>query len=97
MQQHTKYLPFRNTATPTPTPTLPHMYTHSPPWVRHLLHTPLDMMCYPCPLFLQKINEKPSVVMDYEAGRAIPNQQLLAKMERALGGSIYYITLVRYS
>lgn len=32
-----------------------------------------------------KINEKPNVVNDYEAGRAVPNQQLLAKMERALG------------
>lgn len=32
-----------------------------------------------------KINEKPNVVNDYEAGRAVPNQQILAKMERALG------------
>ncbi|ANZ77754.1 BA75_04597T0 [Komagataella pastoris] len=32
-----------------------------------------------------KINEKPNVVNDYEAGRAVPNQQLLAKMERVLG------------
>lgn len=32
-----------------------------------------------------KINEKPNVVNDYEAGRAVPNQQLLGKMERALG------------
>ncbi|CDK24910.1 unnamed protein product [Kuraishia capsulata CBS 1993] len=32
-----------------------------------------------------KINEKPNIVNDYEAGRAIPNQQILAKMERALG------------
>ena len=32
-----------------------------------------------------KINEKPTVVNDYEAGRAVPNQQLLAKLERALG------------
>ena len=33
----------------------------------------------------QKINEKPSVINDYESGKAIPNQQILAKMERALG------------
>ena len=47
----------------------------------------------------QKINEKPSVingntsnvtmqadwVLDYENGKAIPNQQILAKMERVLG------------
>ncbi|EIN07713.1 MBF1-domain-containing protein [Punctularia strigosozonata HHB-11173 SS5] len=33
----------------------------------------------------QKINEKPSVVQDYEAGKAIPSNQVLAKLERALG------------
>jgi len=47
----------------------------------------------------QKINEKPSVIngsishmsdvadfaLDYENGKAIPNQQILAKMERVLG------------
>ncbi|KAI9268230.1 multi protein bridging factor 1-domain-containing protein [Phascolomyces articulosus] len=33
----------------------------------------------------QKINEKPQVVNDYESGRAIPNQQVLGKLERALG------------
>ena len=33
-----------------------------------------------------KINEKPSVVNDYESSRAPnPNQQILAKMERILG------------
>jgi len=33
-----------------------------------------------------KIQEKPTVVNDYESGRAAnPNQQILAKMERALG------------
>ena len=32
-----------------------------------------------------RMNEKPQVVNDYEAGRAVPNQQLLAKMERNLG------------
>eukprot|EP00118_Oscarella_pearsei_P024981 m.307245 g.307245 ORF g.307245 m.307245 type:complete len:151 (+) comp42061_c0_seq1:57-509(+) len=32
-----------------------------------------------------KINEKPQVVNDYEAGRAIPNQQILSKLERVLG------------
>eukprot|EP00179_Madagascaria_erythrocladioides_P009602 CAMPEP_0198307782 /NCGR_PEP_ID=MMETSP1450-20131203/589_1 /TAXON_ID=753684 ORGANISM="Madagascaria erythrocladiodes, Strain CCMP3234" /NCGR_SAMPLE_ID=MMETSP1450 /ASSEMBLY_ACC=CAM_ASM_001115 /LENGTH=156 /DNA_ID=CAMNT_0044010389 /DNA_START=127 /DNA_END=597 /DNA_ORIENTATION=+ len=31
-----------------------------------------------------KINEKASVINDYEAGRAIPNQQVLGKMERVL-------------
>nr|CAG4635190.1 EOG090X0ILG [Alona affinis] len=32
-----------------------------------------------------KINEKPQVITDYEAGRGIPNQQILGKIERALG------------
>lgn len=32
-----------------------------------------------------KINEKPQIVMEYEQGKAIPNQQILAKMERVLG------------
>ena len=32
-----------------------------------------------------KINEKPTVINDYESGRAIPNQQILGKMEKALG------------
>ncbi|TFK42783.1 multi protein bridging factor 1-domain-containing protein [Crucibulum laeve] len=33
----------------------------------------------------QKINEKPSVLQDYESGKAIPNPQILGKMERTLG------------
>lgn len=33
----------------------------------------------------QMINERPHVVQEYEAGKAVPNQQILAKMERALG------------
>ncbi|KAI1790768.1 ylMBF1 [Ganoderma leucocontextum] len=33
----------------------------------------------------QKINEKPSILQDYEAGRAIPNAQILSKLERVLG------------
>ncbi|KAI9183291.1 multiprotein-bridging factor 1 [Blastocladiella emersonii ATCC 22665] len=32
-----------------------------------------------------KICEKSTVITDYEAGRAAPNQQVLAKLERALG------------
>lgn len=38
------------------------------------------------PVFtFQKLNEKVSVVMDYESSRALPNQQILGKMERVLG------------
>jgi len=33
----------------------------------------------------QKINEKPSVIQDYESSKAIPNPQILAKLERTLG------------
>lgn len=32
-----------------------------------------------------KINEKIQVINDYEAGRAIPNQVILSKIERVLG------------
>jgi len=32
-----------------------------------------------------KINEKPQVVTEYEQGKAIPNNQVLVKIERALG------------
>lgn len=32
-----------------------------------------------------RVNEKPSVINDYEAGRAVPNQQLLGKIERVIG------------
>jgi len=32
-----------------------------------------------------KINEKPQVINDYEAGRAIPNNQILSKVERIIG------------
>ena len=32
----------------------------------------------------QKTNEKPSVIQDYESGKAIPNAQILSKMERVL-------------
>lgn len=32
-----------------------------------------------------RINEKPQVINDYEAGRAIPNNQILSKIERAIG------------
>ena len=32
-----------------------------------------------------KICEKPQVVNDYEAGKAIPNPQIISKLERAVG------------
>ncbi|KAG8903452.1 multiprotein-bridging factor 1 [Tulasnella sp. 403] len=33
----------------------------------------------------QKINEKPSVIQDYESGKAVPSPVVLGKLERALG------------
>ncbi|XP_051522723.1 endothelial differentiation-related factor 1 homolog [Myxocyprinus asiaticus] len=32
-----------------------------------------------------KINEKPQVIADYESGKAIPNNQVMSKIERAIG------------
>lgn len=37
-----------------------------------------------------KINEKPSVITDYEQGKGLPNQQILGKMERVLGECLFY-------
>ncbi|CAA6665630.1 unnamed protein product [Spirodela intermedia] len=33
----------------------------------------------------QLINEKPQVIQEYESGKAIPNQQIIIKLERVLG------------
>jgi ribosome-binding protein aMBF1 (putative translation factor) len=33
----------------------------------------------------QKVNEKPSVIQDYESSKATPNPQILGKLERVLG------------
>ena len=37
---------------------------------------------------LQIINEKPQVIQEYESGKAIPNQQIISKLERALGAKL---------
>ena len=44
------------------------------------------MECGPAVPYPQRINEKQSIIVEYESGKALPNQQILAKMERALGG-----------
>lgn len=48
----------------------------------------------------QKVNEKPSVIQDYESGKAIPNAQILSKMERILGvklrGVYYFCSLLSH-
>ncbi|CAH9104356.1 unnamed protein product [Cuscuta epithymum] len=36
----------------------------------------------------QMINEKPQVIQDYESGKAIPNQSVIIKLERALGAKL---------
>ena len=32
-----------------------------------------------------KVNEKPSVIQDYESSKAIPNPKILGNLERTLG------------
>lgn len=36
----------------------------------------------------QMINEKPQVIQEYESGKAIPNNQIIGKLERALGAKL---------
>ncbi|EPS71833.1 hypothetical protein M569_02928 [Genlisea aurea] len=36
----------------------------------------------------QMINEKPQTIQEYESGKAIPNQQIITKLERALGAKL---------
>ncbi|KAL2483521.1 Multiprotein-bridging factor 1a [Forsythia ovata] len=36
----------------------------------------------------QMINEKPQIIQEYESGKAIPNQQIISKLERALGAKL---------
>mgnify|MGYP001288143091 CR=1 FL=1 len=35
--------------------------------------------------FAQRINEKPAIINSYEQGKAIPNNQILMKMQKILG------------
>lgn len=37
---------------------------------------------------VQLINEKPQIIQEYESGKAIPNQQILTKLERTLGAKL---------
>jgi transcriptional regulator with XRE-family HTH domain len=39
-------------------------------------------------VWLQIINDKPQVIQEYESGKAIPNQQIIGKLERALGAKL---------
>lgn len=44
--------------------------------------------CSDIPCCLQLINEKPQIIQEYESGKAIPNQQIISKLERALGAKL---------
>ena len=46
---------------------------------------PLQFGCMTLLYVLQQINEKPSVINEYESGKAIPNPQVLSKMSKVLG------------
>ncbi|KAK2981350.1 hypothetical protein RJ640_013141 [Escallonia rubra] len=39
-------------------------------------------------IVLKIINEKPQIIQEYESGKAIPNQQIISKLERALGAKL---------
>lgn len=41
-----------------------------------------------CINLLQLINEKPQIIQEYESGKAIPNQQIITKLERVLGAKL---------
>lgn len=46
----------------------------------------IDISCiFFIQFYLQKICEKPQIVNDYEAGRGIPNNLILGKIERVIG------------
>ncbi len=44
----------------------------------------------------QKICEKPQIVNDYEAGRGLPNQAVLGKIERAIGKNIHGSVIISF-
>lgn len=55
-------------------------------WVRPTcIHTHVDLLTNILGFWLQLINEKPQIIQEYESGKAIPNQQIISKLERALG------------
>ena len=79
---------------PSLTPLLPLSLTPSLPYSLPPLLPPslTPSLPYSLPPLLspslpQRINEKVVVVVDYESGRALPNPQIISKLERALGGS----------
>ena len=62
------------------TPPLPSMFPSF--CSRMLLFSEWRLLSFPSRI---QINEKPQVVNEYEQGKAIPNQQIIGKMERTLG------------
>ena len=51
--------------------------------------------CTVCCAGVQKICEKPQVVNEYENGKAIPNQAVISKLERALGTICFSLTVMQ--
>lgn len=43
---------------------------------------------------LQRVNEKPQVIQEYENGKAIPDQAVLSKMERTLCKFVCHLNLL---
>lgn len=46
-----------------------------------------------CVFVEQKISEKPQVIADYECGKAIPNNQVMGKIERAIGKHLVIVCI----
>uniref|UniRef100_A0A9J8AFN7 HTH cro/C1-type domain-containing protein n=1 Tax=Cyprinus carpio carpio TaxID=630221 RepID=A0A9J8AFN7_CYPCA len=43
-----------------------------------------------------KINEKPQIIAEYESGKAIPNNQVMGKIERAIGKQLFHSAVATY-
>ncbi|KAL7215835.1 hypothetical protein ACSBR1_027896 [Camellia fascicularis] len=52
---------------------------------KNILQARMDKKRTQAQLVAQIINEKPQLIQEYESGKAIPNHQIITKLERALG------------
>ena len=64
---------------------IPYLPYHSHPLTYQAIQTARQEKQFSQKDLAQKVNEKPSVIQDYESGKAIPNPQILGKLERTLG------------
>lgn len=62
---------------------LPWILNHLLDWLCIDLQWGLLLMTFI--VLLQLINEKPQIIQEYESGKAIPNNQIIVKLERVLG------------